>query len=48
MQLFQSKKYEIKTISCNKLAFNNADDIHVGCNDNINTLPYGHYKTIRK
>lgn len=46
MRLFQSKKHEIKTISCNKLALNNADDKRVICNDKINTLPYGHYKLL--
>ncbi|XP_054261608.1 uncharacterized protein LOC128985776 isoform X1 [Macrosteles quadrilineatus] len=44
IRLFQSKKHCVQTVTVNKIALSCNDDKRVICENNIETLPYGHIR----
>lgn len=48
MRMFQSKEHVMRTVVVNKIALSANDDKRVIQNDNVNTLPYGHYSLKKK
>ena len=48
MNTFRSRKHDIYTASVTKVALSSVDDKRVVCEDSVNTLAIGHWRTLGK